>query len=197
MATRWHRHRGVLRRLRRRDAAVDRADPGAGRRVVLALALGALGRVDVVALVALADGGVRALGLARAAVDALLGDLESHFVSFSSELVAGGAAVGSPYAPTGAIKSSAPREKTRCVTDPSNRFFPQRRDGADPRPPRRPFGSAPAGQTTPGRRRRGGSPPKGGPAGPTRARARGLAAPSAPRAAARRGRREGSRRRRA
>src|SRR5512133_2368192 len=62
----------------RGDAAVDRAHGGARGRVVLALALRALRRIDHVDLVTLADRAVRALGLAGAAVDALLGDLQGH-----------------------------------------------------------------------------------------------------------------------
>src|SRR5512138_358254 len=70
----------------RGDAAVDRADRGARRRVVLALALRALRAVDDVDLVGLADRAVRALGLAGAAVDALLGNLQGHLSSSSLAL---------------------------------------------------------------------------------------------------------------
>ncbi|GLR82963.1 hypothetical protein GCM10007856_56710 [Azospirillum oryzae] len=63
----------------RRNAAVGRADGGALRAVELALALGALGRVDDVGAFLQADRDVRALGLAGAADGAFGGlDLVGH-----------------------------------------------------------------------------------------------------------------------
>src|SRR6266496_976543 len=61
-----------------RDAAVDRAHRGAGLLVMEAHALRAELGVDDVDVFALADGAVRALGLAGAAVDAFLGDRRRH-----------------------------------------------------------------------------------------------------------------------
>src|SRR5438093_601781 len=61
-----------------RDAAVDRANRRAGLLIVEADALGAQLRIDDEDVLALADGLVRALGLARPAVDALHGDEGRH-----------------------------------------------------------------------------------------------------------------------
>ena len=60
------------------DAAVDGADRGARLFVVEPDALGAQVGIDDVDVLALADGFVRALRLARAAVDALFRDRGAH-----------------------------------------------------------------------------------------------------------------------
>src|SRR5262249_53066222 len=64
--------------LRVREAAFDGAYSLAGFVVIEADAFGAEIRVDHVDFVALADGLVRALGLARATVDAIFGDVSRH-----------------------------------------------------------------------------------------------------------------------
>src|SRR4051812_16489832 len=67
--------------VRIRDAAIHGADGGAGLFVMEADALGAEGRIDDEDVLALADGLVRAFGLAGAAIDAFLGDDRGHVFS--------------------------------------------------------------------------------------------------------------------
>src|SRR5512137_2377186 len=71
------------------DAAVNRAHLDALRRIVGADALGALHGVNHVNRIALADRLVRALGLARAAADAVVLDHHRHRVHSSLVLGAG------------------------------------------------------------------------------------------------------------
>src|SRR5512137_120974 len=94
------------------DAAVDRADRGAGLLVVEADALGAEVGVDDVDVIPLADRAVRALGLARTAVDALLGDDGRHGsrLSWSSPDRSGGRVIRrSPRPRQGARRRGFPR----------------------------------------------------------------------------------------
>jgi hypothetical protein len=72
----------VLRMLGILGNAIDRANFYALRRIIVANALGALGRVNHVDLVALRNGTVRALRLANVAVDAFITDNQRHGVSF-------------------------------------------------------------------------------------------------------------------
>jgi hypothetical protein len=72
--------------VRIRDAAIHGADGGAGLFVMEADALGAEGRIDDEDVLALADGLVRAFGLAGAAIDAFLGDDRRHVFSGSPDL---------------------------------------------------------------------------------------------------------------
>jgi hypothetical protein len=58
--------------------AIDRANLDALRRIVVAYALGALVRIDLIDLGALRNGFVRALRLAHVAVDAFVGDNQRH-----------------------------------------------------------------------------------------------------------------------